>query len=67
MSADGLAGRVAIVTGALGKLGPVWSSALVDAGMVVVGIDVRPAPPDSPERIEQADVRLPLDQLEEPL
>jgi NAD(P)-dependent dehydrogenase (short-subunit alcohol dehydrogenase family) len=57
MSADGLAGRVAIVTGALGKLGPVWSSALAGAGMVVVGIDVLPAPPDSPERIEQADVR----------
>lgn len=36
---DGLAGRVAIVTGALGKLGPVWSAALAGAGMRVVGLD----------------------------
>ncbi len=57
MSADGLAGRVAIVTGALGNLGPVWSSALEGAGMVVVGIDVRPPPAGSSARIEQADVR----------
>lgn len=36
-----LSGRVAIVTGALGKLGPVWVSTLADAGASVVGIDVR--------------------------
>jgi NAD(P)-dependent dehydrogenase (short-subunit alcohol dehydrogenase family) len=36
-----LAGAVAIVTGALGKLGPVWIAALADAGATVVGIDAR--------------------------
>jgi NAD(P)-dependent dehydrogenase (short-subunit alcohol dehydrogenase family) len=34
---------VAVVTGALGKLGPVWIAALADAGAVVVGIDVQTA------------------------
>jgi NAD(P)-dependent dehydrogenase (short-subunit alcohol dehydrogenase family) len=34
---------VAVVTGALGKLGPVWTAALADAGAVVVGIDVQTA------------------------
>src|SRR3954463_9333283 len=41
MSADGLAGRVAVVTGRLGNLGPVWAAALEGAGMTVVGIDLR--------------------------
>ena len=36
-----LEGRLAIVTGALGNLGPVWAEALADAGARVVGIDVR--------------------------
>lgn len=34
---------MAVVTGALGKLGPVWIAALADAGAVVVGIDVQTA------------------------
>jgi NAD(P)-dependent dehydrogenase (short-subunit alcohol dehydrogenase family) len=38
-----LSGRLAIVTGASGNLGPVWSSALRDAGARVVGIDLSAA------------------------
>lgn len=37
-----LADRVAIVTGILGRLGPIWAEALLEAGAIVVGID-RPA------------------------
>lgn len=51
MAADRLAGRRAIVTGAGGNLGPVWSRALSDAGAHVVGIDVRAG-----DGVEQADV-----------
>jgi NAD(P)-dependent dehydrogenase (short-subunit alcohol dehydrogenase family) len=50
MSTD-LSGRVAVVTGALGNLGPVWSAALAGAGASVVGIDLRPA-----EGVLEADV-----------
>jgi NAD(P)-dependent dehydrogenase (short-subunit alcohol dehydrogenase family) len=53
MAGDGsLAGRVAIVTGALGRLGPVWVSTLEDAGATVLAIDVREA-----DGVRQADVR----------
>jgi NAD(P)-dependent dehydrogenase (short-subunit alcohol dehydrogenase family) len=42
MSTDsGLDGSVAIVTGALGKLGPIWVETLSAAGMRVAGVDVR--------------------------
>nr|MBA3788431.1 dehydrogenase [Actinomycetota bacterium] len=37
-----LNGRVALVTGALGKLGPIWIGALAGAGARVIGVDVRP-------------------------
>jgi NAD(P)-dependent dehydrogenase (short-subunit alcohol dehydrogenase family) len=36
-----LDGSVAVVTGAFGKLGPVWVNALAGAGATVVGVDVR--------------------------
>jgi NAD(P)-dependent dehydrogenase (short-subunit alcohol dehydrogenase family) len=36
-----LSGRLAVVTGALGHLGPVWCDALAGSGMRVVRIDVR--------------------------
>jgi NAD(P)-dependent dehydrogenase (short-subunit alcohol dehydrogenase family) len=54
-----LDGSLAIVTGALGKLGPVWVSTLADAGARVVGIDVRTdvdGEHDLACRLEQGDV-----------
>jgi NAD(P)-dependent dehydrogenase (short-subunit alcohol dehydrogenase family) len=52
MQVDDLTGRVAVVTGALGNLGPVWCSTLTGTGMTVIGIDVRPG-----LGMEEADVR----------
>jgi NAD(P)-dependent dehydrogenase (short-subunit alcohol dehydrogenase family) len=50
-----LEGQLAIVTGALGNLGPVWTAALAEAGARVVGIDVRDGDLDGGE-LEVADV-----------
>lgn len=47
----GLAGRLAVVTGAHGNLGRVWTAGLADAGMTVVGIDLDRAP-----GVERADI-----------
>ena len=35
-----LSGKIAIITGVLGKLGPTWCRALLEAGATVVGIDL---------------------------
>jgi NAD(P)-dependent dehydrogenase (short-subunit alcohol dehydrogenase family) len=40
-----LDGRVAVVTGVLGRLGPVWARGLIEAGARVVGIDLSGAEP----------------------
>ena len=50
-----LEGQLAIVTGALGNLGPVWTQALAGAGARVVGIDVREGELEEGE-LETADV-----------
>jgi NAD(P)-dependent dehydrogenase (short-subunit alcohol dehydrogenase family) len=51
-----LSGRLALVTGASGKLGPVWIAALSGAGARVVGVDVRGAEIEGAESVEIADV-----------
>ncbi|HEX6713418.1 MAG TPA: SDR family oxidoreductase [Thermoleophilaceae bacterium] len=52
----GLDGRVAIVTGALGKLGPIWVDALAGAGATVVGIDLSGGELPGGARLEAGDV-----------
>jgi len=55
MTSD-LEGRLALVTGALGQLGPVWIRALAEAGARVIGVDVRPGTVDGAESVEVVDV-----------
>jgi NAD(P)-dependent dehydrogenase (short-subunit alcohol dehydrogenase family) len=49
-----LGGHVAVVTGASGNLGPVWTRALREAGATVVGIDLQAS-----DGVEAADVTEP--------
>jgi NAD(P)-dependent dehydrogenase (short-subunit alcohol dehydrogenase family) len=58
MTTTDLSGEFAVVTGALGRLGPIWMAALRDAGATVIGCDL----PMSlfwhqPEDILPADIR----------
>src|SRR5687768_15314451 len=54
MDASPLAGAVAVVTGASGRLGPVWIDALRAAGAGVVGLDL-----EGGDGVVAADVRDP--------
>ena len=45
-----LEGHVAVVTGACGKLGPIWIEALIDAGARVAALELPGAPPSSSYR-----------------
>jgi NAD(P)-dependent dehydrogenase (short-subunit alcohol dehydrogenase family) len=51
-----LEGEVAVVTGASGRLGPVWIDALASAGAMVVGLDVMEAEHPAAARTVTADV-----------
>jgi len=53
-----LAGEVALVTGARGRLGPVWAQALEAAGAEVVGIDLEDADVTDRPSLEAARDRL---------
>src|SRR5687768_1972807 len=57
MTGEGeLEGRVAVVTGALGRLGPVWTGVLARAGATVVGIDLQEGGVQDGVELLQADV-----------
>ena len=51
-----LEGRVAVVTGALGRLGPLWCRTLAGAGMTVVGLDARTGDAPDCASLEVVDV-----------
>jgi NAD(P)-dependent dehydrogenase (short-subunit alcohol dehydrogenase family) len=59
-----LEGAVAVVTGALGNLGPHWVSALVGAGARVVGIDLAGGGEAIAERAERAGGRFSLERAD---
>ena len=51
-----LEGKVAVVTGAAGRLGGFWTATLTRAGATVVGIDIGGGSPDPGTELETADV-----------
>lgn len=55
MTSD-LEGRLAVVTGAMGRLGPIWIRALAEAGARVIGVDVRPGTVEGADSVEVVDV-----------
>lgn len=55
-TAPGLSGRVALVVGSSGTLGPIWVGALAGAGATVVGIDLGPGSRANEALSIQADV-----------
>jgi NAD(P)-dependent dehydrogenase (short-subunit alcohol dehydrogenase family) len=61
MEIFGLKGEIGVVTGAFGKLGPIWVETLIDAGARVLAVD-RPGQPPSPE-FEQVQKRFGPEQL----
>jgi NAD(P)-dependent dehydrogenase (short-subunit alcohol dehydrogenase family) len=52
----GLEGKVAVVTGAAGRLGPVWAATLRDAGATVVGLDIQGDSSELGFEVESADI-----------